>query len=255
MSEGRDSQAQMEAARAGIDAVDDEIHALLIRRAEHVGRIASAKGGGGGAYRPAREARILRRLLEANRAPLDFAVVYRLWREMIGGFTAMQAPLRVSVPHGSGLGALARAHFGGAALIGEHRDTEALAEAMAADDSLLALVEPQGWRICADGEGRGGVRVIAALPFDRPRLGAFCVARSDPQESGADRTLFAVAGATGAPASLETIAEDEGTLLVSRRGFSWGDEAMVNVVAEACGTRADAVACLGAWPEPLEMPR
>ncbi|MEN9499161.1 MAG: hypothetical protein RIS83_980, partial [Pseudomonadota bacterium] len=55
----------LQALRAEIDALDDAMHDLLMRRAAVVARMAAsrAKTGGGSPLRPGREAAVLRRLL------------------------------------------------------------------------------------------------------------------------------------------------------------------------------------------------
>src|SRR6266853_1060980 len=55
--------------RAAIDALDEKIAALLNERANHAASIGKLKANGG-AYRPEREAEILRRIAAANRGPL-----------------------------------------------------------------------------------------------------------------------------------------------------------------------------------------
>ena len=237
-------------ARAGIDAVDDEIHALLMRRAGLVQAIGSAKRGGGGAYRPAREADILRRLYENNRDPLDFEIVYRLWREMIGGFTAMQAPLRVSVPHDPGLERLARDHFGAAAIITRHRDEGDLTAKMKADPSQLAIIRPDGWRVCLGGDAPN---IVSALPVYGDGIDALCLANAEPQDSGGDLTVFAVSG--GAPDDrLLCLNRADGDSLIALEGFRVGEVSAVRTVANNCGVEPGAVTCVGAFPAPIPRP-
>lgn len=236
----------LDQARAGIDAVDDDIHALLMRRAELVRLIGSAKRGGGGAYRPAREAHILRRLHAKTRPPLDFEIVYRLWREMIGGFTAMQAPLRVSVPRGSGLDRIARDHFGAAAVVNDHDGPPALHAAMQADPSLLAVVPAQGWRSCL---GENAPLIVALLPVYGNGIEALCLASAHPQESGDDLTLFSVRGGTSA--SLNCLATEDSDSLVALPGFRHDDPSAIAEVATDCGVEASDVQCVGAVPVPI----
>ena len=85
------TESPLDQLRREIDAIDDDLHRLIIRRSEVVGRIALAKAsnGGGGtvALRPGREAVVLRRLLERHTGPFPAAALVRLWRELMGAFT------------------------------------------------------------------------------------------------------------------------------------------------------------------------
>lgn len=81
--------------RARIDAVDDQILALLNER----GRLAQAVGhskNGAPVYRPEREAQVLRRLMEQNSGPLTGASVSILFREIMSACRSLEQPLSVA---------------------------------------------------------------------------------------------------------------------------------------------------------------
>ncbi|MFM7416430.1 MAG: chorismate mutase, partial [Alphaproteobacteria bacterium] len=63
----------LQALRAEIDALDDAMHDLLMRRAGVVARMAAsrAKVGAGSPLRPGREAAVLRRLLARHSGALS----------------------------------------------------------------------------------------------------------------------------------------------------------------------------------------
>src|SRR4051812_36587391 len=73
------------AARAEIDALDDALHDLVMRRAEVVARLAAsrAKAGSPSPLRPGREAMILRRLLGRHHGALPANALVGLWRELL----------------------------------------------------------------------------------------------------------------------------------------------------------------------------
>lgn len=240
----------LEDARAGIDTIDDQIHDLLMKRAQLVRFIGSAKRGGGGAYRPAREAHILRRLFARHEPPLNFSIVYSLWREMIGGFTAMQAPLRVSVPDGAGLERLARDHFGASAVVGTHGSDKELVEAMRADPSLLAIIPKSGWRVCLGDESPN---IISALPFYGDRIDAFCLSSIEPQESGSDLTLFALNAPAPNSADITCIDGSGTDCLIVQSGFRTGEPGSLEGLASDCGVKSDALQCIGAYPVPIRQ--
>ena len=81
--------------RAKIDALDDELLALLNRRAALARRIGALKAGVP-PYRPEREAAILRRVAGANAGPLPREGVAAVFREVISACRALEQPLGVA---------------------------------------------------------------------------------------------------------------------------------------------------------------
>ena len=105
--------------RLAIDAVDDELLALLSRRAGltiEVGEVKRAAGAAAEFYRPDREAQILRRLLAANPGPLPDPDLARLVREIISTCLSLEKTRGVSYlgPAGTYTHAALLKHFGGA---------------------------------------------------------------------------------------------------------------------------------------------
>src|ERR671926_867882 len=69
----------------------------------------------GGAFRPAREAEMMRRLAARHKGPLPLDTVESIWRVIISTFTYLQAPYRVHADVAAGDPAMrdaARFHFG-----------------------------------------------------------------------------------------------------------------------------------------------
>jgi chorismate mutase/prephenate dehydratase len=101
--------------REAIDALDDELAALVQRRARLAQRIGALKDGAS-AYRPDREARILRRLAGLNADPLPAEAVQRVFREIISACRGLEQAIRVSYlgPEGTFSEQAVRRHFGGA---------------------------------------------------------------------------------------------------------------------------------------------
>src|SRR5258708_12022492 len=87
--------------RAAIDALDEKIAALLNERANHAASIGKLKANGG-AYRPEREAEILRRIAAANRGPLANDALVRLFTEIISASPPPQEPLPLPPPRPPG---------------------------------------------------------------------------------------------------------------------------------------------------------
>jgi len=92
----------LDAIRERIDAVDAQLHALINERARLAQQVGISKHASGHTvdfYRPEREAQVLRRALERNRAargPLRDEEVLRLFREIMSACLAQQEPLKVA---------------------------------------------------------------------------------------------------------------------------------------------------------------
>lgn len=89
--------------REKIDAIDNQVHDLLMQRASLVHSVASAKRKEGlQIVQPAREARMVRRLLSRHGGPLPQATVVRIWRELVGSVALLQTGLSVGVAAAEG---------------------------------------------------------------------------------------------------------------------------------------------------------
>jgi len=81
--------------RAAIDALDGKLVELLSERAALAAAIGKLKANGG-AYRPEREAEVLRRVARANRGPLANDALVHLYTEIISACRALEQPLSVA---------------------------------------------------------------------------------------------------------------------------------------------------------------
>ena len=120
----------LEQVRADIDAIDQEIQALIGRRARCAQRVASIKLEEAAAaqqrgeeaeavyYRPEREAQVLKRIIERDDGPLDGDSVAHVFREIMSACLALERPLQVAYlgPEGTFTQAAAIKHFGHAAI-------------------------------------------------------------------------------------------------------------------------------------------
>ncbi len=162
--------------RRDIDRIDAEMHALLIERGGIIDRLIAVKQGStesGSAFRPKREADMMRALLARHTGHLPLDTVESIWRVIISTFTFVQSPYRVHGAVSGGAAAerdVARFHFGFTVPYIEHSDAHAVVEAVEADPCDLGLVpvasEGGWWRAL----GRPGApQIIARLPFvERP---------------------------------------------------------------------------------------
>jgi chorismate mutase / prephenate dehydratase len=98
--------------RAEIDALDADILSKLNARAALARKVGSLKVGQ--AYRPEREAEVLRRIKETNQGPLPDEVAARLFREIMSACLALERPITVAYlgPQGTFSELAAKKHFG-----------------------------------------------------------------------------------------------------------------------------------------------
>jgi chorismate mutase / prephenate dehydratase len=102
----------IEGLRREIDQLDDELAALVQRRAGLAQRIGTLKGSAP-AYRPEREAEILKRISE-KKGPLPAERLLTVFREIISACRALEQAIRVSYlgPEGTFSEQAVRKHFG-----------------------------------------------------------------------------------------------------------------------------------------------
>src|ERR687886_2832168 len=103
--------------RAEIDRIDEAMHRLLLERGEIIDRLISVKQTQetGSAFRPAREADMMRRLVERHHGILPLDTAEGIWRVIIATFTYVQAPFSVHADLSAGEAQMrdsARFHFG-----------------------------------------------------------------------------------------------------------------------------------------------
>src|SRR5690606_24128637 len=73
---------RLSSLRREIDEIDDKLHDLIVARMEAVAKVGKAKSAASqDILRPAREAAILRRLIERHTGSFPKAGLVRIWRE------------------------------------------------------------------------------------------------------------------------------------------------------------------------------
>ena len=209
-----DPSRSIDELRRDIDVIDDEMHDLLIRRVEIVEAIGALKNASPGELyiRPAREARILRRLVGRHKGRFPAPVVVRIWREMLAATSRLQGPFSVAVhaPEKSvGYWDMARDQYGSATQTTLHRTANPVIGAVADGTVTIGVLpEPRDgdddpWWPKLLTAGAAAPRVIARLPFidyDDGRfeeLGALAIALADQEPSGDDVSLVAVEASAG----------------------------------------------------------
>ncbi len=203
--------ADLAAIRATIDRLDAEMHQRLIERGTAIGTLIKVKGTSrpGAAFRPGREADMMRRLVGRHAGALPLWTVEHIWREIITTFTRMQAPFDVAYDAGGDADAMrdvARFLFGFTVAL--HRQQGALdtvnhIRESGTDLGVVALAQPKEagawWRAL----GRpSGPRIIALSPFivvaGRPaETPALVLAPELADPTPPDLNLFAVTAIGG----------------------------------------------------------
>ena len=107
-----DGSAELERLRKEIDAVDDRLLQSLNERARLARAIGTLKVGQ--AYRPEREAQVLRRIKERNPGPLGAETVALIFREVMSACLALERPITVAYlgPRGTFSERATLKHFG-----------------------------------------------------------------------------------------------------------------------------------------------
>jgi chorismate mutase len=164
--------------RREIDRIDEAMHQLLMERGRIIDRLIATKGTAesGAAFRPDREAAMMRALAARHSGLLPLDTAEGIWRVIIGTFTYVQAPYSVHADISGGDAPMrdsARFHFGFTVPYRPHTDAAAVVAAVARSRGDLGLARiDQGttagawWTRLTRPDGP---KVIARLPFiERP---------------------------------------------------------------------------------------
>jgi chorismate mutase len=158
--------------RKEIDAIDEQVHRLLMARGDIIDRLIQVKQTQevGSAFRPAREASMMRQLVERHRGILPLDTIESIWRVIISTFTYVQAPFSVHADVSVGEPAMrdsARFHFGFVVPYVAHFSGAAAVDAVAKSKGDLALVSAVSARTpwWSELEADGAPKIIARWPF------------------------------------------------------------------------------------------
>ncbi|PCI56863.1 MAG: chorismate mutase [Alphaproteobacteria bacterium] len=168
--------------RVEIDSIDNQVHDLLMQRADLVSSVARAKKKEGlQIVHPAREAKLMRRLLSRHKQPLPRATVVRIWRELISSVSLLQTGLSVVVSaeaeEGSAYWDMAKNYFGSAIpmknILG---DMNTIVEVRDGDAYFAVLPWPElvddspWWAPFLDQNTEEKLSIICALPYGQVKI-------------------------------------------------------------------------------------
>lgn len=210
-----DTPASLDEVRTRIDQIDADLLRLIDERAALARAVAAAKqaAGQGGQFglRPAREAQVMRKLLDAPRHSASPALIVRIWRELMADSLSRQGPFHVAAWGGPRILELARLRFGAAPslrLAAKPEDVLAAARTLGGV-GVLALAPDAPWwgRLLAEPK----LQVFAALPCLAawgPQI-ALAVAEVEVEPSGGDETYWVTDAAGPADGVIETLSRQE----------------------------------------------
>jgi chorismate mutase len=233
--------------RAEIDRIDSEMHALLMDRGEIIDRLIAVKArqGGGSAFRPGREADMMREIASRHHGRLPLDTVESIWRVIISTFTYVQSNYSVHADLSGGDSAMrdsARFHFGFTVPLSGHATPGGVIAAVAGSQRPdgggdLGMIragfhaeDARWWERLAPADAP---KVIARLPFvERPSHPAgtpvFIISNPLAEAAATDVALFSATGSGAAPdvggwpaVGCETLGQSEGdgfSLLLSAPG-------------------------------------
>lgn len=198
------SQPSLSDLRAEIDRIDDAMHDLLMERGRIIERLIEVKKTTetGSAFRPAREADVVRRLVGRHGGRLPADLVVQIWRQIISTFTYIQAPHSIHVligPEQENARELARFHFGFGVPLVRHSSPASVMDAILRDRGDLGLIglgpAREAWweRLGRDGQPVAMAAAPAVTPAGSPRPPqALVIGHPSIDTAGLDTQLVAV---------------------------------------------------------------
>src|SRR5580698_2240050 len=164
--------------RLDIDRIDEAMHELLIERGEIIERLIAVKKTeeSGSAFRPAREADMMRRLVQRHHGNLPLDTAESIWRVIISTFTYVQAPFAVHADLSAGDALMrdsARFHFGFTVPFVPHMGAASVVQAVTASKGDLGLIPAFALA--------GGGPWWTALEFETaPKISPGCLSSNAP---------------------------------------------------------------------------
>jgi chorismate mutase len=219
--------------RREIDRIDTDMHALLIERGEIIDRLIAVKKTEetGSAFRPAREAEMMRRLVQRHHGSLPLDTAESIWRVIISTFTFVQAPFAVHADLSAGDALMrdsARFHFGFTVPFVPHIGAASVVEAVTESKGDLGLVP--AFAIAGSGpwwaalEFASAPKIIARLPFveraDHPAaLPVFVISRAAPDAMVVETETWSMRVSGWSAAAVQALAEFGDVVAVPDRAF------------------------------------
>ena len=235
--------------RREIDRIDEGMHELLLERGDIIDTLIAVKKTQevGSAFRPAREAEMMRRLVERHRGNLPLDTAESIWRVIIATFTYVQAPFSVHADLSAGDALMrdsARFHFGFTVPFVPHAGAASVVAAVSESKGDLGLVPAFAtagagpWWAALEFDA--APKIIARLPFvertNHPAaLPVFVVSRVAADAMVTETEVWSVRVSGWNAASVNSIAALADVVAVPDRAF---DGAALLISVERGGIKA-----------------
>jgi chorismate mutase len=219
--------------RKDIDRIDEGMHRLLIERSEIIGTLIAVKKNQevGSAFRPAREAEMMRRLVERHRGLLPLDTVESIWRVIIATFTYVQSPFSVHADLSAGDALMrdtARFHFGFTVPFVPHMGAAGVVQAVSQSKGDLGLAPATAvagagaWWTALEFDA--APKIIARLPFvERPdhpaALPVFVLSRVAADAMATDVAVWSVRVSGWSAHAAQALTSEADFLAVPDRAF------------------------------------
>ena len=245
--------------RREIDRIDASMHELLIERGEIIDQLIAVKKTEetGSAFRPAREAEMMRRLVRRHHGSLPLDTAESIWRVIISTFTYVQAPFSVHADLSAGDALMrdsARFHFGFTVPFVAHMGAATVVEAVTTSKGDLGLVPafaiPGGGPWWTALEFASAPKIIARLPFveraDHPAaLPVFVISRVAADAMVTETEVWSMRVSGWNARAVQTLAELADVIAVPDRAFD-GAALLVSVATGGIEVVRKAVVKIGA---------
>jgi chorismate mutase len=245
--------------RRDIDRIDEAMHALLIERSQIIDELVAVKKSQetGSAFRPAREADMMRRLVQRHHGSLPLDTVESIWRVIIATFTYVQAPFSVHADLSAGDALMrdsARFHFGFTVPFEPHMGAASVVQAVTASKGDLGLVP--AFAVAGAGpwwtalEFETAPKIIARLPFveraDHPAgLPVFVISRVAADAMVTETEVWSVRVSGWSASAVDKLAGIADAIAVPDRAFD-GGALLISVTRDGIGAVAEALLATGA---------
>jgi chorismate mutase len=255
----RQTEPSLTDLRHEIDRIDETMHDLLIKRGEIIDRLIAVKKTqeSGSAFRPAREADMMRRLVKRHHGSLPLDTAESIWRVIISTFTYVQAPFAVHADLSAGDALMrdsARFHFGFTVPFEPHMGASSVVAAVSASKGDLGLVP--AFATASAGpwwaalEFAAAPKIIARLPFvervDHPAgMPVFVVSRVAADAMVTETEVWSMRVSGWNAASVNAVAELADVIAVPDRAFD-GAALLVSVARGGVGAVSEALVGIGA---------
>ena len=245
--------------RVEIDRIDENMHELLIERGEIIDRLIAVKKSQetGSAFRPAREADMMRRLVKRHHGNLPLDTAESIWRVIISTFTYVQSPFSVHADLSAGDALMrdsARFHFGFTVPFVAHMGASSVVEAVSESRGDLGLIP--AFATAGSGpwwaalEFDSAPKIIARLPFvERPNhpaaMPVFVISRVAADAMVTETEVWSLRVSGWSAAAVNAVAPVADVVAVPDRAFD-GAALLVSVARGGIDAVAEALVKTGA---------